>query len=68
MRRKNWKGQTHPVARWIAKLVEETGEVGQELARHTLPSVKDYERAITELEHVEFIAKCFREDLERRLA
>jgi hypothetical protein len=76
MKRSNWEGQSHSTGRWIAKLAEEVGEVGKEIAdRPTMQhlpgggkDLKAIRRTITELEHVEFIAKCFREDLERRIA
>jgi len=81
MKRKNWEGKTHSTLRWISKLAEEVGEVGKEIAdapgafsiseaTSSLPieNSRCITRAIMELEHVEFIAKNFREDLQRRLA
>jgi len=67
MKKSNWRGRTHGITVWLGKLAEEHGEVGRELAKHEIPLVADYERAIEELKHVEFIAKNFRLDLERRI-
>jgi NTP pyrophosphatase (non-canonical NTP hydrolase) len=67
MNKKNWR-KPHGITVWLGKLTEEVGEVGQELAKHEIPLVSDYERAIEELKHVEFIAKNFRLDLERRIS
>lgn len=67
MDRSKWEGKPHSTRRWLGKLAEEHGEVGKELSCANV-SKREIKRAMVELEHVEFIARCFREDLERRLS
>lgn len=75
MNKKNWKGRSHSIGRWLAKLVEEVGEVAREISdRPSLANLplsdkdkKAMRRTITELTHVELIAREFRNDLERLL-
>ena len=66
MNRKKWEGAAYSNAYWFAKLGEEFGEVADEQVK-AMEKGDDYDdkTMIEELEHVEFIARCFRQDLER---
>lgn len=68
MRHHRWKDKTHPQGLWFAKLGEEFGEVAREVVEDIrgVPTVgAPTAKLIKELEHVEFIAKCWREDIMR---
>ena len=63
-----WAGRKHTLRTWVAKLGEEFGEVNRELSDPDGVSIKQLRKAKEELEHLEFISKWFRNDIERRLA
>ena len=75
MKKSNFKGKRKSNAEWLSKLGEEFGEVsmgfnkllGAEVANNPAKrGVKARRKElIEELRHVEFIARCWREDLER---
>ena len=68
MKRHQYKDQSYSKEFWFAKLMEEVGEVARELVDNLKEPHFNNGKIIKELEHVEFIASCFREDMERRSA
>jgi len=77
MRRNKWLNRSHPTERWLAKLTEEMGEVGLALSDRYDALVGDSKGNVSlavnraaaeleeELEHVIFIASCWRDQLQR---
>ena len=67
MKRRQYEGQSYSNEFWFTKLGEEFGEVARELVDiFKGDSERPVGKLIKELEHVEFIARCFREDIARR--
>lgn len=64
MKRKQWQGQHHSSEMWLAKLGEEFGEVSKAYVQ-LLRGKGTLVHLLEELEHVEFIARCAREDIEK---
>jgi NTP pyrophosphatase (non-canonical NTP hydrolase) len=65
MKKQQYENRSYKTEFWFAKLAEEFGEVAREVV--DIAKLKPRERnLIEELEHVEFIARCFREDLMQR--
>ena len=60
MNRSKWKGKKYSTKRWASKLSEEYWEV-----LDCLVKFEDKEALREELSHVEFIARCWGEQLER---
>lgn len=78
MNRAKWQGQDYPDELFAAKLDEERGEVGEchvdlleDVEEFGIGSLRAQEARydmIEELSHVEFIARCWREKIEREVA
>ena len=69
MKKEQYEGVSLEDELWLAKLSEEVGEVARarvDAIRHPTMKRRHQRQVIKELEHVEFIARCFREDLQRR--
>jgi len=66
MKRHQYEGQSYSKEFWFAKLCEEIGEVARNLVDNLKEPGFNNGKLIKELEHVEFIGRCFREDMERR--
>lgn len=65
MKRYEYEGRSHTQEVWFAKLGEEFGDVAREIVDNLKEPKFNTGKLRKELEHVEFIARCFREDLER---
>lgn len=68
MKRRQYEGASYSDEFWLAKLGEEFGEVAREVVDNLKADEPPINRGklVKELEHVEFIARCFREDVQRR--
>jgi NTP pyrophosphatase (non-canonical NTP hydrolase) len=69
MNKVKWLNKHYSIERWLAKLMEEVGEVAEAFRHYDEDgSPTEYLHIIDELDHVIFIAGCMRSDLVRSSA
>lgn len=68
MKKEKWENAHHPPQVWLAKLMEEIGEVAEAYRHWQEGEWNERDHMIDELKHVCFIAECARDDLERGIA